>query len=284
MSEPTSSGWKDAEEARERARQAVANAFSHTPETVEVRRCPTCGAETATLEARCPNCKKRYDRALPWLKDWMRWTLGATVLVGLVVLGLGLRPGIQETKQERATRLAREQAERVSRQRVRMIRDQRPVHGRAKEYRPLPASAPPTERKAARRALVLEMEAAITADAQKRIARKELDGPVKFTECGPLVRQTDGLADDAILTRKVGRYDCVGVKSDVRRFGRTVALFGHPYVGTVDFQDGSFVFCKDNKVPGERGKALAAVNLAPECFGLDEDAEEFAGGYIQPDE
>jgi hypothetical protein len=279
-----SEGWSTAEEARRRAQEAVAGAFAKTPETVPTRRCPTCGHEAATLAARCPNCNKRYDRALPWLKDWMRWTLAVAMTAGLVVLGLALRPGIEETEQARAERLAREQSARVSAQRTRLIRQQRPVHGRDPEYRLLPASAPETERKAARRALVLALETAITADAQKRIKARQLDGPVRFTECGPLVRTADALPDDAVLSKRLGRYDCVAVKRDVRRFGRTVALFGHPYVGTIDFRKGSFVFCKDNKVPGERGKALVTVKLSPVCLGLDENAEEVGEGYIQPDE
>jgi predicted RNA-binding Zn-ribbon protein involved in translation (DUF1610 family) len=284
VSEEQTAGWRDAEEARVRAREAVAGAFAKTPETATVRRCPTCGVETATLAARCPNCNKRYDRALPWLKDWMRWTLGVATAVGLVLLALALRPGIQETKQERATRLAREQAARVKTERARLVRQQRPVQGRVREYRVLPASAQDSERREMRRSLVLALEAAITADAKKRIERKEMDGPVKFTECGPLIRTAAAEADDRVLTKTLGRYDCVAVKSDVRRFGRTVALFGHPYIGTVDFTDGSYVFCKDNKVPGERGKALATVKLSPVCLGLDENAEEVGEGYIQPDE
>ncbi len=279
---PADGGWRDAEEARVRARQAVAGAFAKTPDTAPVRRCPTCGFEAATLDARCPNCRKRYDRALPWLKDWMRWTLGIGLAVGLVALGVALRPGIQETKQERATRLAREQAARASKQRALLIRQQRPVKGRMAGYEALPASAPDSERRTARRALVLELESAITADALARIKRKEMDGKVSFTECGPLVRTAE--PDDTVLTKKLGRYDCVAVSSDVRRFGRTVALFGHPYVGTVDFETGTFVLCKDNKVPGERGKLLAAVKLSPVCLGLDEDAEEVGDGYAQPEE
>jgi hypothetical protein len=279
-----SEGWQTAEEARERAREAVAGAFAKTPETAPERRCPTCGQSTATLAARCPNCNKRYDRALPWLKDWMRWTLATVVTVGLVVLGLGLRPGIQETKQERAERLEREQTARVSAQRKRLIREQTPVFGEDPEFRPVPASATDPAERAARRQIVLAMETAITADAQVRIKAKRMDGPVKFTECGPLVRTPDSRPDDEILTKKLGRYDCVAVKRDVRRFGRTVALFGHPYVGTIDFKKGTFVFCKDNKVPGERGKALVTVKLSPVCLGLDENAEEVGEGYVQPEE
>ena len=279
-----SGGWKDAEEARERAREAVADAFAKSPDTVPTRVCPTCGTATATLASRCPNCSKRYDRALPWLKDWMRWTLGIATAIGLTVLALGLRPGIEESKQERAARLAREQKALVSAQRARLVREQKPVHGSVAGYRPLPESAPESKRLAQRRSLVLSVESAITEETKERIARKQLSGPVKFTECGPLVRKPDGLSDDQVLTRRLGRYDCVAVQSDVRRFGRTVALLGNPFVATIDFETGTYVFCKDNKVPGERGKALAFVKLKPECLGLEEGAEEVADGYIQPEE
>ena len=281
MTEP---GWKDAEEARERARAAVADAFAKTPESAELRRCPTCGVETATLAARCPNCNKRYDRALPWLKDWMRWTLAIATVAGLTVLALSLRPGIEETKQERAARIAREQAALVAKQRTRLIRQQKPVRGRDAAYRALPASAPAEDRRARRRSLVLALETAITEDAQGRIARKELDGKVKFTECGPLTRAPSIKPDDHYLDKRAGRYDCVAVTSFVKRSGKTIALFGHPYVGSVDFETGSYVLCKDNKVPGEGGKSLVQVKLSPECLGLREGAEEVSGGYVQPDE
>jgi hypothetical protein len=65
------------------------------------------------------------------------------------------------------------------------------------------------------------------------------------------------------------------------RDGKTVAYFGHPFVAAVDFDRGSWVFCKDNKVPGERGKPLARVALDPACVGA-EGAERLGDGYIRP--
>jgi hypothetical protein len=278
-------GWRDAEEAREKAREIVGEAFARTtPDELPLRRCPNCGFEASTLAARCPSCEKRYDRRLPWLKDWMRWTLGALALAAAIVTAILVTPGIRETKAERATRLAREQTARVTKTRARLIREQRPVRGVATGIAPLGPDATDSERRQARRALVVALEQAIYTDAQVRIRRKTLDGPVRFVECGPLVRSPDGITDDEVLTKTLGRYDCVGVQRDVRRFGRTVALFGHPYVGTVDFTKNRYVFCKDNKVPGERGQALAKVTLAPECLGLSKDAERLGDGYVQPDE
>jgi hypothetical protein len=285
MTQPPSTGWRDAEEARERAREIVSDAFARTtPDALPIRHCPNCGFEASTLAARCPECEKRYDRRLPWLKDWMRWTLGALAAAALITTIILVTPGIRETKSERAARLAREKTALIDSTRARMIREQRPVRGVAKELPALAADATDAEKRAARRALVVALEQAIYADAQVRIKKNQLDGPVRFVECGPLVKSPDGITDDETLTKKLGRYDCVGVKTDVRRFGRTVALFGHPYVGTVDFTKNSYVFCKDNKVPGERGQALAKVMLKPECLGLPADAEVVRDGYILPDE
>jgi hypothetical protein len=65
--------------------------------------------------------------------------------------------------------------------------------------------------------------------------------------------------------------------------GRKVATFGHPFVAALDFRAGTFVFCKDNKAPSERGRAIAQVRLAPACFGLPPDAEPLGNGYVIPD-
>jgi len=281
---PATEGWGDAAEARERARSAVSDAFSRGTGELPRRRCPNCGHEAATLSARCPSCEKRYDRRLPWLKDWMRVSLAGAGLLALGITVALVSPDVQDTKRERAARLYAERSKRVTAERARLAREQAPVRGVVPGVRPVDDRLPDAERRARRRAAVVAVEEAIALDARKRIAAKRLDGPVKFAECGPLVRTPDSLADDAILTKRLGRYDCVAVKTDVRRFGRTVALFGHPYVATIDFDRMTYVICKDNKVPGERGAALAKVTLVPECLGLDEDAERFANGYIQPEE
>src|SRR3712207_8164700 len=39
-------------------------------------------------------------------------------------------------------------------------------------------------------------------------------------------------------------------KRPILRGGVRVASLGHPYVATLDFRRGTWVFCKDNKVPG----------------------------------
>ena len=83
----------------------------------------------------------------------------------------------------------------------------------------------------------------------------ELDGPVKRVSCGPLIRNPGNVGEEEDLDNRRGRYDCVAVKREVIKDGKVVGLFGHPFVGTADFKRFTYVWCKDNKVPGRARQA-----------------------------
>jgi hypothetical protein len=75
----------------------------------------------------------------------------------------------------------------------------------------------------------------------------------------------------------------VAVKRDVvDENGKVVGLLGHPFVATIDFGRRSWVLCKDNKVPGERGKPLATVRLDAACVGA-QGQKVVGNGYAAPD-
>lgn len=279
----TGQGWESAEQARERTRELVAGIYQRGPSGPPARTCPTCGFVAATYDPRCPECNKRYDRRLPWLKDWMRWVLGALLLAGAIVAALIITPKVTESRREYDARKAREQAARTERETARLIREQRPVAGTFGKAAADPGSdADPAVRVRTRAALVTSLEAAILADSLKRIAAEQMDGPVKNVICGPLIRNESRPPDHENLRLARGRYDCVAVKRDVVREGKVLGHFGHPFVATIDFDRGSYVFCKDNKIPGERGRLLAKVLLDPSCVGA-ENAERLGDGFILPE-
>jgi hypothetical protein len=244
-----------------------------------VKRCPNCGVETRTQLARCPECDRRYDRLLPWLTDPMRWALGVLALTGMVVACILILPGVLEERDAGNARRAAAQRALEAAERKRLIREQRPVHGRGVRE---PRRGTDAERLAARAALVVAAESAILAAARRRVAAGQLKGAVQRAECGPLIRTPGRPADDRVLTRPTGRYDCVAVQADVIRSGKKVATYGHPFIAALDFHRGTFTFCKDNKAQSERGKSLARVRLAPECFGLPPDAPVLGNGYVIP--
>jgi hypothetical protein len=253
---------------RTKAIDDVREIFSRAPSGPPPRVCPSCGAEHATNRAECPSCGKRYDRRFARVNDTQRWILAGVALLGVIAAAVLILPGVFSAKKDNDARVAREQAARVAAERKRLIREQRPMRGRPPTDVPRPAAgASAAEQIAARHKLVTALEGAILADAQARVKTGELDGPVKRVSCGPLIHRP-GNADEADdLSNSRGRYDCVAVKRDVMKDGKVVGLFGHPFVGTADFKRWSYVWCKDNKVPGERGKPLAKVPIPAVCIG-----------------
>ena len=97
--------------------------------------------------------------------------------------------------------------------------------------------------------------------------------------CGPLIKNPGMQTEDQDLSKSRGRYDCVAVKREVINGGKVVGLFGHPFVATADFKRFTYVWCKDNKVPGERGKALAKVPIPAVCVGA-EGRPRVGDGYL----
>ena len=153
-------------------------------------------------------------------------------------------------------------------------RTQAPHRGSAVDLRPA-AGASDAQLLAARAALRARAEAAITADAQRRARRGELEGPISRTSCGSLLRDPRAVPDDRVLTKAVGRYDCIAVK---RPIGGGGGDFGYPFVAALDFKRFTFVWCRNTPAQSERGKALAFVRLARACLAAHGRA--LGTGYV----
>jgi len=267
---------------RTKAIDDVREIFSRAPDGPPPRTCPNCGAEHRTYRGFCPSCGKAYDRRFARVSDRQRWILGVVALIGALTAAALILPGVFDTRDANNARAAREQAALEAAERRRLAREQRPVRGRPAGLRPPAADAPPAEQLAARRQLITALEGAILTDARARIDKGELDGPVSRVECGPLIRNPAARGEEENLSNTRGRYDCVAVKREVIKEGKVVGLLGHPFVATADFKRFTYVFCKDNKAPGERGKPLATVPIPAVCIGA-EGRPRVGGGYLAPD-
>lgn len=264
---------------RTKAVDDVREIFSRAPKETPPRACPSCGAEHATQRAFCPSCGKRYDRRFARVSDTQRWILGGVALLGVIVAALLILPGVFDAKRDTLARTAREHAASVAAEKRRLTREQRPMHGKPANLKPPPSTASASEVIAARKRLITALEGAILADARQRVKTGELDGPVTRVSCDPLIRVPGNAGEEDDLENRQGRYDCVAVERDVVKDGRVVGLFGHPFVGTADFKRFTYVWCKDNKVPGERAKPLAKVPIPAECIGA-EGRPRVGDGYL----
>jgi hypothetical protein len=163
-------------------------------------------------------------------------------------------------------------------ERARLQRIQAPHPGSATALRPAPGASD-LDRLAARASLVRQVEAAITRDAQGRDRAGELKGPISRTECGPLLKAKDAVPDDRILTKAIGRYDCVAIKRSVSgEAGQSVGRLGFAFVAALDFNRFTYVWCRNTPAQGEAGVALAFVRLDRACLAAKGRA--LGTGYV----
>ena len=227
-----------------------------------MRTCPHCGHQEESGRERCSACGRSVLVAAPRFQGRRRTAaIAAALLLALIVVG-AFALLFRSTASSRDARQAREDSRTAATERARLTRLQAPHRGAAPDLRPR-AGASDAQLRAARAALRARAEAAITADAQARDRRGELDGPITRTACGTLLRDPRAVPDDRVLTKPIGRYDCIAVK---RAIGGGGGDFGYPFVAALDFRRFTFVWCRNTPAQSERGKALAFVRLDRACL------------------
>jgi hypothetical protein len=243
------------------------------------RSCPRCGRAERTRDEHCPHCGYSYFARSP--AAVRRRMIGFAVVGALVLAGAGIAiAALVSDKGSRAARDRAAHARLVVAEVARLRRVQAPHRGAATALKP-PAGASRTQVLAARHRFVLAVQDAITADAKHRIATGEIQGPVSHTGCGPFLRSPDAVPDDRVLTKPIGRYDCVAIQSDAIQNGRTVGNLGYAFVAALDFRSYRYVICRNNPPQSEAGKALAYVRLDRACLMTKTAA--IGTGYVDPD-
>jgi hypothetical protein len=186
----------------------------------------------------------------------------------LIAIGLALRPGIEETKQDRA----RSEEQRIERNRAareaRLREQQRP---RFATGTPAPASVPGRER------LVEAAGASVLADARRRASAGVFDGPIRDVTCEPFPRSLSGRGADQDLSKPAGNYSCIAVTASFEgsqggeqgAYAQSEAgVIGHPYRVRIDFESGRYALCRVAGRPAEGSlQARQAVTVPHACGG-----------------
>lgn len=259
-------------------RDEVRAALSRRDEA-PLRTCARCGREERTREERCPHCGYSYFARAPNAARRRRFALAAAGLLIVVAAG-ALAAVLLHDNSDRNARGRVTHAKLVAAEIARLRRVQAPHRGADVALKP-PKGASRARQLAARHSFVLAVQDAITADAKRRIATGEIQGPVSHTECGPFLRSPDAVPDDRVLSKPIGRYDCVAIQRDAVQGGQTVGNLGYAFVAALDFRTYRYVICRNNPAQSEAGKALAYVRLDRACLMTRSAA--VGTGYIDPD-
>jgi hypothetical protein len=250
------------------------------PPTTEVplRTCPHCGFEERSTRERCTRCGRSVLVRPPRLRGRRRtyviWGGAAALVVAVAAIALILNSVVSDRNKRDEAKAVKD----VAAEKARLRRIQAPHRGSATQLRPA-VGASDQAVLAARAALVRDVESKITADAQARDRAGELQGPISRTECGPLLKAKDAVPDDRILTKPIGRYDCVAVKRSVTgEAGQSVGRLGYAFVAALDFRKFTYVWCRNTPAQGERGVALAFVRLDRACLAAKGRA--LGTGYV----
>jgi len=243
------------------------------------RTCPRCGRGERTRSEFCPHCGYSYFARSAAEVRRRRIVAGSAALIVLVALAVGAAVLISDRNdQDRRDRATR--AKLVAAEVARLKRVQAPHRGSATALKP-PRGASDAQRLAARHDLLGAAESAITADARGRVRTGELRGTITHTECGPFLRARDAVPDDRVLSKPVGRYDCVAVLADAIRSGKTVGKIGYAFVAALDFRHFTYVTCRNSPAQGEAGRSLAFVRLDRACLATK--SRVIGSGYVDPE-
>lgn len=181
----------------------------------------------------------------PWRKIALAAVLALVVAGGAAAL---IAPRIERGKEERAAAERRREAALDAARRKRLAEESRPRSGRG-EHPPDGLSRAAALR--ARRALVGDLEHAITCDARARARAGKLDGPVLATECE--INPPSQRRVERDLNARGSEYECLVVTS---RDPEGRFSVGHTFDARVDYRRFAFTWAQSCRAPGEGAARL----------------------------
>jgi hypothetical protein len=187
---------------------------------------------------------------VPWRKLAIGTGIGAVLCAAALA---AIVPAIDRGKERRAAHARAQAAAERAAERRRIVREQRPRHGRAAALRA----------QGGRAALLAHVESAISRDAAARVRAGELRGPVGPTSCQP--------AADAVSRPERGVFNCLTLVRRIRASaGNAAGALGYPFRAVLDYRTFAYTWCKTNPVPGELvvPDPRTVIELPRACRGL----------------
>jgi hypothetical protein len=223
------------------------------------RRCPSCGAVEHGGGRHCSACGADLTARAPRRIPWRVLAIAGAVVVAVAAIAVPVVSSLRSDAAGERERAAQRQKERIEAERVRQVRDAKPVRADG------PAAAAGEDPLAHRARLLSFGEQKITEDARARVAAGTLDGDIKGTECSVFPETDARRAAEQDPATAAGRYDCVAYTSKLQGNQNRTAVFGHPFWLVVDYERSELAWCKVTPRAGEGGSVLVTVPVPEAC-------------------
>ena len=236
---------------------------------VPSRTCPHCGFEERSERERCSRCGRSVLVRAPRLRGRRRTLVdlgrrrGRRARRGRGHRARAQRRGLQPQR-PRAPRLGQGHRRRARAPDALAGPPPRRRHGSWRRPR-----APPTRTawpRARRSCAPRRPRSRATPRARARSG--ELKGTITGTECGPLLKAKAAVPDDRVLSKAIGRYDCVAVTHSVNgESGQSVGRLGFPFVAALDFKQVHLRVVSQHARPGRARRRAGLRAPGPRLSG-----------------
>lgn len=186
--------------------------------------CRKCSVQSLTVGGYCPSCGTPYVARRRFANVNKRLVAIAAAVLIIAVAGIAISLNIQHTNQVNAEQAAAASAAEAETKR-------QAEATRASQAATAAKQAADATKRAQRKLIVTSLEDSILKDAESRVAKGVLDGPITRASCTPL---GGGSSDD--LTAITGTFQCIAVNKTEADGSSS----GYRFSATVNWNDASY--------------------------------------------
>ncbi|TPV48568.1 hypothetical protein FJ661_18020 [Pseudarthrobacter phenanthrenivorans] len=190
----------------------------------QTRVCRKCSVQSLSVGGYCPSCGTPYVARRRFANVNKRLVAVAAAVLIIAVAGIAVSLNIQHTNQVNAEQAAAASAAEAENKR-------QAEATRASQAAAAAKQAADATKRAQRKLIVASLEDSILKDAESRVAKGVLEGPITRASCTPL---GGGSSDD--LTAITGTFQCIAVNKTEADGSSS----GYRFSATVNWNDASY--------------------------------------------
>lgn len=203
---------------------AVGAPDANDVQELQTKICRKCSVQSLTLGGYCPSCGTPYIAQRRFANVNKRIVLIAAAVLIVVIAGIGITVNIQHTNQVNAEQAAAASAAEAENKRQAEATRAAAAATAAKQ-------AADTSKRAQRKVIITALEDSVLKDAESRVTKGVLEGPITRASCTPL---GGGSSDD--LTAITGTFQCIAVNKTEPDGSSS----GYRFSATVNWNDASY--------------------------------------------